>query len=234
MPPSCAYRLLKDGTLSALFERNAQARIPVLLVGAGDGADLFIREMARGQEAPYRVVGIVDDRDSRTGRQIRGVRVMGGLDDLAAVVERLTGHGIRPQRLVLTRARMDGATVRRVFEQGDALGVPVSRMPRVGALDILAQHVMGCACSEPFDALALYEEIRTSGPYRALAWEDFEQVVDFVSTGGYALRAYDRFRRIVKGQDGLWRARNADTILWRPWSRATPSSSPARSGGWWG
>ncbi len=85
--------------------------------------------------------------------------------------------------------------------------------PRVGALDILAQHVMGCACSEPFDALALYEEIRTAGPYRALAWEDFEQVVDFVSTGGYALRAYDRFRRIVKGQDGLWRARNADTIL---------------------
>ncbi|MDP3299198.1 MAG: DNA ligase-associated DEXH box helicase, partial [Phenylobacterium sp.] len=72
---------------------------------------------------------------------------------------------------------------------------------------------MGCACSEPFDALALYDEIRTSGPYRALAWEDFELVVDFVSTGGYALRAYDRFRRIVKGQDGLWRARNAETIL---------------------
>ena len=85
--------------------------------------------------------------------------------------------------------------------------------PRVGALDILAQHVMGCACSEPFDALWLYEEIRTAGPYRALAWEDFEQVVDFVSTGGYALRTYDRFRRIVKGQDGLWRARNADAKL---------------------
>ena len=85
--------------------------------------------------------------------------------------------------------------------------------PRVGALDILAQHIMGCACSEPFDALSLYEEIRTAGPYRALAWEDFEQVVDFVSTGGYALRTYDRFRRIVKGQDGLWRARNADAKL---------------------
>jgi len=85
--------------------------------------------------------------------------------------------------------------------------------PRVGALDILAQHVMGCACSEPFDALSLYEEIRTAGPYRALAWEDFEQVVDFVSTGGYALRTYDRFRRILKGQDGLWRARNADAKL---------------------
>ncbi len=83
--------------------------------------------------------------------------------------------------------------------------------PRVGALDVLAQHVMGCACSEPFDLLALYDEIRASGPYRGLIWEDFEQVVDFVSTGGYALKNYDKFRRIVKGPDGLWRVRNAET-----------------------
>ncbi len=84
--------------------------------------------------------------------------------------------------------------------------------PRTGALDVLAQHVMGCACSEPFDLVALYDEVRTAGPYRDLAWEDYEAVVDFVSTGGYALKTYDRFRRIVKGADGLWSARNADTV----------------------
>ncbi len=84
--------------------------------------------------------------------------------------------------------------------------------PRTGALDVLAQHVMGCACSEPFDLVALYDEVRTAGPYRELAWEDYEAVVDFVSTGGYALKTYDRFRRIVKGADGLWSARNADTV----------------------
>ncbi|HEX4709088.1 ligase-associated DNA damage response DEXH box helicase, partial [Phenylobacterium sp.] len=83
--------------------------------------------------------------------------------------------------------------------------------PRVGALDVLAQHVMGCACSEPFDMLKLYDEVTTAGPYRDLIWEDFEQVVDFVSTGGYALKTYDRFRRIVKGVDGLWRVRNLET-----------------------
>ncbi|MGE5565191.1 MAG: ligase-associated DNA damage response DEXH box helicase [Parcubacteria group bacterium] len=85
--------------------------------------------------------------------------------------------------------------------------------PRVGALDVLAQHVMGCACSEPFDPLALYDEVRTSAPYRNLSWEDFETVVDFVSTGGYALKTYDRFRRIVKGQDGRWRVRNLQTAM---------------------
>jgi ATP-dependent Lhr-like helicase len=83
--------------------------------------------------------------------------------------------------------------------------------PRTGALDVLAQHVMGCACSEPFGLMALYDEVCGAGPYRDLAWEDFEAVVDFVSTGGYALKVYDRFRRIVKGQDGRWRVRDAAT-----------------------
>jgi ATP-dependent Lhr-like helicase len=85
--------------------------------------------------------------------------------------------------------------------------------PRVGALDVLAQHVMGCACGAPFDLSALYEEVTKAGPFRALSWSDWEAVVDFVATGGYALRVYDRFARIVRGQDGLWRARNAQMIL---------------------
>ena len=78
---------------------------------------------------------------------------------------------------------------------------------RDGALDVLAQHVMGCACSEPFDLFELYDQVRSAGPYRDLSWEDFEAVVDFVATGGYALRTYDRFARIVPGPDGRWRAR---------------------------
>ena len=87
-----------------------------------------------------------------------------------------------------------------------------SEPARVGALDVLAQHVMGCACSEPFKLLDLYDEVRTAGPYADLSWEDFETVVDFVSTGGYALKTYDRFRRIVEDKDGFWKARNAQVI----------------------
>jgi len=88
-----------------------------------------------------------------------------------------------------------------------------SEPERDGALDVLAQHVMGLACSEPFDLVKLYDEIRAAGPYRDLTWEDFELVVDFVATGGYALRSYDRFKRIVQGLDGLWRVRNEETAL---------------------
>ncbi|WP_313453176.1 ligase-associated DNA damage response DEXH box helicase [Brevundimonas sp.] len=78
----------------------------------------------------------------------------------------------------------------------------------IGTLDTLAQHVMGVACSEAFDMQALYDEIIGCGPYRDLTWEQFEEVVDFVTTGGYALRTYDRFARIVRTPNGRWKVRN--------------------------
>ena len=82
---------------------------------------------------------------------------------------------------------------------------------RLGALDVLAQHVLGMACADAFDPLNLYEEIISASPYAGLTWESFEQVVDYVATGGYALRAYERFAKILRGPDGLWRVRDART-----------------------
>src|SRR6202790_3875359 len=68
---------------------------------------------------------------------------------------------------------------------------------RIGALDVLAQHVLGCACGEPFLSDDLYEEVSSAAPYAALSHADFDAVVDFVATGGYALKAYERFARIL-------------------------------------
>jgi len=76
---------------------------------------------------------------------------------------------------------------------------------RSGALDVLAQHVLGSACGEPFDADALYREVCSAAPYAGLARADFDAVVDFVATGGYALKAYERFAKIRQGRDGRWR-----------------------------
>src|SRR3546814_7979514 len=82
--------------------------------------------------------------------------------------------------------------------------------PRPGALDVLVQHVTGVACSAPFAAAALYDEVRRAWPYRELSRRDFDDVLDFVSTGGYALGAYERFRRLEKDAEGLWRPRSTD------------------------
>lgn len=77
--------------------------------------------------------------------------------------------------------------------------------PRAGALDVLAQHIAGTACAGPFRADELFAEVRRAAPYAGLARETFDRVLGFVATGGYALRAYDRFARIVERPEGMWR-----------------------------
>ena len=84
---------------------------------------------------------------------------------------------------------------------------------RSGAPDVLAQHIMGVACGEPFAADHLYTEVTSAAPFSDMSREMFDRVLDFVSTGGYALKTYDHFRRIVLGRDGLWRVRNGETAL---------------------
>ncbi|WP_070157542.1 ligase-associated DNA damage response DEXH box helicase [Sphingobium phenoxybenzoativorans] len=76
---------------------------------------------------------------------------------------------------------------------------------RPGGLDVLAQHIMGLACAAPFDEQALLAEIRSSLPYSALTDEAFSNVLNFIEGGGYALKAYDRFKRLVRDPDGTWR-----------------------------
>ena len=89
----------------------------------------------------------------------------------------------------------------------DALAENAQDTPpaRTGALDVLAQHVLGCACGAPFLADDLYEEVRCAAPYAGLARAELDAVIDFVATGGYALKAYERFARIRQGKDGRWR-----------------------------
>lgn len=79
---------------------------------------------------------------------------------------------------------------------------------RIGALDVLAQHVLGSACGQPFRADELYAEVRSAAPYAALPRADFDAVLDFVATGGYALKAYERFAKIKEDPYGRWRISN--------------------------
>ena len=76
---------------------------------------------------------------------------------------------------------------------------------RPGALDVLAQHIMALACARPFDAAELLGEVQSALPYSGLTPEEFERVLSFIADGGYALRAYDKFKRLTHGPDGLWR-----------------------------
>ena len=76
-----------------------------------------------------------------------------------------------------------------------------------GPLDVLCQHILLTACAGPFAAAALFAEVREAGPYRALPRSDFDACLDYCATGGYALKAYDRWQRLVE-RDGLWQLRD--------------------------
>lgn len=168
--PRFLYRLLKDGELTTLLERNAHTRVPVLLVGAGDGADLFIREMSRGRDALYRVVGIIDDRGGRVGRNIRGVPVLGDLSSLASATEQLRKQRRAPRRIVITRSQIDGAVVREICATADTLGLSVARMPRLTAFD-RAEVGMAALAPRPIDVedvLGRGQAVLDIAPVRAL------------------------------------------------------------------
>ncbi len=76
---------------------------------------------------------------------------------------------------------------------------------RPGGLDVLAQHVMALACAVPLDEVSLLAELRLAHPYAGLDAAALGRVLDFVATGGYSLRAYERFKRIVRDKMGIWR-----------------------------
>lgn len=129
--PRLIYRLLKDRRIASILETNARDRIPVLLVGAGDEAELFIRGMQNDREAAYRVVGILDDKGGRVGREIHGVKILGQCSDLANVVNDLAAGGDRPRRLILTRPRhkLGGTALGELVERCETLNLMLARLP---------------------------------------------------------------------------------------------------------
>ncbi|MFG1478374.1 ligase-associated DNA damage response DEXH box helicase [Xanthobacter sp. V4C-4] len=113
-----------------------------------------------------------------------------------------------PSRAVLVPANRFEVLECRAALEAVRAGAQDTPPERVGALDVLAQHLLGMACAAPFDADALFAEVRGAAPYRHLARADFDAALDFVATGGYALRAYERFAKIRRTREGLWRVAN--------------------------
>ncbi|HEX2943088.1 MAG TPA: ligase-associated DNA damage response DEXH box helicase, partial [Rhodopila sp.] len=83
--------------------------------------------------------------------------------------------------------------------------------PRPGGLDVLAQHLAGLACSAPFHPDDVYAETISAAPYAGLSRQDFDDVLRFVEDGGYALSAYDQWRKLFRDSEGRMHIRNART-----------------------
>lgn len=130
------YRLLRERRLSVLWEKLGGGRVNVLVVGAADETDLFIRAVLANPQAPYRIVGVIGENEKRVGRLIHGVEIMGTVATLPQVIEKLRLQDRAPSRVILTRSltRMNGALVASLLEQCNSLGLTISRLPALTQL----------------------------------------------------------------------------------------------------
>ncbi len=131
--PRVLYRLFKDRHAGHVLERRRTTLgpTPVLLVGAGDDTETFIRDLSRRRNAGYTVVGIIDEKGNRTGRQIRNIRVMGDLSALPSVVERLQARGLKPQRMIVTKRRLAAPIMNELLDLAEAHGMTLARLPEL-------------------------------------------------------------------------------------------------------
>ncbi|MCZ6587886.1 MAG: polysaccharide biosynthesis protein, partial [Alphaproteobacteria bacterium] len=129
--PRFVFRLIKDRRLEFMIEPAGKGGIPVLLVGAGDAAETFIREMARQRSIAYRIVGVLDEKGRRVGRHIHNVPVLGTPESLPAVLRRLALRNVHPQRLIVTKQELSPELVRRLLDIAETNGMTLSRLPRL-------------------------------------------------------------------------------------------------------
>jgi ATP-dependent Lhr-like helicase len=242
--------------IGELMEAIAAHRLALLFVNTRSQAELLFRELWRVNEKNLPIAlhhGSLDVGQRRkveeamASNRLRAVVATSTLDlgidwgdvDLVIHVGAPKGASRLAQRIGRANHRMD--------EPSKAILVPANRFEmlecqaaldanylgaqdtpplREGALDVLAQHVMGTACAGPFEEAALLAEVRTAAPYASLEAATFARVVEFVATGGYALKSYERYARIRRAADGRYRLThprfaqqyrlNAGTIIENP------------------
>jgi ATP-dependent Lhr-like helicase len=128
-----------------------------------------------------------------------------GASRLAQRIGRSNHRLDEPSKALLVPAnRFEVVECRAALEAAEE-GAQDTPPSRPGALDVLAQHVLGMACSKPFHPDALYREVASASPYRGLTREGFDKIVRFVATGGYALANYERYAKLRQTGDGRYR-----------------------------
>jgi len=130
-------RLIRERRLSALWEKSGGGRTNVLLFGAGDESDLFIRAVNNNPQAPFKIVGIIGENEKHVGRQVHGIEVMGTTEDLPSIIKDLRNKNLSPSRLVITRAsaRMHANLISHLLDQSTSLGLKLSRVPSITDLN---------------------------------------------------------------------------------------------------
>jgi len=224
-----------DHALPDLYETLAANRLTLVFVNTRMQAERLFQRLWTINDRGLRIALHHGSLDAGQRRKVEAAMASGGLDAVVATSTLDLGIDWGAVDLVVTVGAPKGASRliqrigranHRLDEASRALLVPANRfevlecraaidaalageqdaeVTRTGALDVLAQHVLGTAAAAPFRPDDLYTEVTGATPYAGLERADFDRIVDFVATGGYALRSYERFAKIRPGKDGRMR-----------------------------
>ncbi|HYF08346.1 MAG TPA: helicase-related protein, partial [Acetobacteraceae bacterium] len=222
-----------------IYRRIRAARVTIVFVNTRAQAELMFQALWRLNESNLPIAlhhGSLTVEQRRkveaamAGGKLRAVVATASLDlgidwgDVDQVIQVAAPKGVSRllQRVGRSNHRMDEPSRAALvpanrFEvvecvaatEAVAAGELDGEAPRPGGLDVLAQHVLAMACHAPFHPDALYAEVTRAAPYAQLSRRDFDDVIRFVEDGGYALAAYDRWRRLFRDSEGLLHVRSA-------------------------
>ena len=213
----------------------ARHRLALIFVNTRMQAELMFQELWRANEASLPIALHHGSLDAGQRRKVEAAMAVGKLRAVVATSTLDLGIDWGDVDVVINIGAPKGASRliqrigranHRLDDPSEAILVPANRfevlecraaldaaeagsqdaiIDRRGGLDVLAQHVLGMACAGAFAADTLFAEVRSALPYADITRADFDRVVDFVATGGYALRAYERFARLRPTEDGRLR-----------------------------
>jgi ATP-dependent Lhr-like helicase len=200
---------------AALWRLN-EAALPIAMHHGS--LEIGLRRKVEAAMAEGRLRGVVATASLDLGidwgdvDQVIQVGAPKGVSRLLQRVGRANHRMDEPSRAVLVPANrfevVECVAATEAVQAGELDG----EAPRPGGLDVLAQHLLAVACSAPFTEDALYAEVTRAGPYAALTRRDFDDVVRFVEDGGYALQAYERFRKLFRDSEGRLHVRGAQVV----------------------
>lgn len=221
--------------ISEIYEEVAAHRLCLLFVNTRRQAEILFQELWRVNERDLPIGLHHGSLDATRRRKVEAAMAEGSLRAVVATSTLDLGIDWGDVDLVIHVGAPKGASrfIQRIGrsnhrfdEPSQAILVPSNRFEvlecraavdaaeagaqdvtfsRRGALDVLAQHILGTACTGPFDSGALYAEVTSASPYAELTRETFDRVLQFVTDGGYALKTYERYAKLKPTDDGLLR-----------------------------
>ncbi len=131
------YRLYKDKKFFLKSITKNGNSIPVLLIGATDRAELFIREMSRNNNPTHKIIGILDINKNKVGRFIRDIEILGSVQEISKIIEKLekNNNQNRPQKIIIASDDLEGNIIRNLLTFTDITGISLARLPKITDLE---------------------------------------------------------------------------------------------------